>query len=77
MDRRETTMKKLFLATVRSAIQQYHGGDRDEVRAIPVYAEQREDVDTLVREAVEGDDVYGDRTTILSIDVEETIGAPD
>ena len=71
-------MKKLFLATVETNTQRYSGvGDRRDTRIIPVYAEEREDVDRLVREAFEGDGHNGDRTSVLDIRVEEPIGSPD
>lgn len=71
-------MKKLFLATVHTRTQQYHGGDDiDRTRIIPVYAEDIDEVDDMVRDLIDGDDIRGDRTSVLSIDVEKTIGSPD
>lgn len=71
-------MKKLYLATVATRTQIYAGGDdvRRE-RVVPVYAHDRHEVDGLVREALDTTNGYGDRTSVLSVDVEEPIGAPD
>jgi hypothetical protein len=78
MTSRTDTMKKLHLATVVTNTQIYAGGDDvRRTRVIPVYAEEYHEAYRLVQETLETSNGCGDRTSVLSIDIEEPIGSPD